>query len=117
MEIYSNPVNKDNEVLIDFIGVNLEASKTTTDIVVRKKAEFFFVLRFFQHLGPFQTDFSGKLRTGTPIMGILSLNNNNMVHDPNYVWQVPSSWSQEEAATVPLPFLFVSNPLLVVGKK
>ena len=55
-------------------------------------------------------DFSGYSRSGHKIMGIAMFDQETQKLSSNQylMWEVPKSWSLEEAATVPLAFTIVS---------
>ncbi|KAJ9584290.1 hypothetical protein L9F63_021359, partial [Diploptera punctata] len=60
-------------------------------------------------------DFSGHLKSGSRIMGIANLDRktNKLAFDQYYMWEVPDSWSLQQAATVPVPYAIAYNALIM----
>ncbi|KAJ3652400.1 hypothetical protein Zmor_018369 [Zophobas morio] len=62
-------------------------------------------------------EFSGKDLRGRRIAGTTSNQgiSSHVIADPGLIWQVPESWTLEEAATVPVVYSTVIYALLMVG--
>lgn len=60
-------------------------------------------------------EYSGVTKSGKRVMGIgtpaLSL---QVLSDPLFTWEIPQSWSLEQAATVPVVYATVSKRFLML---
>ncbi|CAJ0959176.1 unnamed protein product, partial [Mesorhabditis belari] len=63
-------------------------------------------------------EFSGRLRNGRRIMGILPAQAlaTTVVVDREYAWDVPDHWTLEEAATVPVVYTTAYYALIIRGR-
>ncbi|CAH1725990.1 unnamed protein product [Aphis gossypii] len=81
--------NTQNKLTVKYLGLNFK------DLVVEENTE--------NEFGPLE--YSGHIDNKT-IMGITSLDeiSTQIVYDPILSWPIPSTWSLEEATTVPLAY-------------
>ncbi|XP_029343545.1 fatty acid synthase [Acyrthosiphon pisum] len=96
--------NSKNKLTIKYLGLNFK------DIVIEENTE--------NEFGPLE--YSGHIDNITT-MGITSINNmsSQIIYDPILSWPVPSTWSLEEATTVPLAYAmsyYVLNILSTLQK-
>jgi fatty acid synthase len=63
-------------------------------------------------------EFSGRLKDGTRVMGILPAQAlaTSVVLDREYAWEVPNNWSLSEAATVPVVYATAYYALVMRGR-
>ncbi|XP_060835401.1 fatty acid synthase-like [Rhopalosiphum padi] len=81
--------NNKSKLTVKYLGLNFK------DLVIEENTE--------NEFGPLE--YSGYINNKT-IMGITSFENisSQMIYDPLLSWPVPSTWSLEEATTVPLAY-------------
>ncbi|KAJ0175953.1 hypothetical protein K1T71_008127 [Dendrolimus kikuchii] len=77
--------------------------------------------KFIKNNNAFGIDFSGLDKTGKRVMGLVSGGSlaNTVLADPDLLWPVPEYWTLEEAATVPLPYIYAYYCLTMktIGRK
>uniref|UniRef100_A0A7E4UMS9 Fatty acid synthase n=1 Tax=Panagrellus redivivus TaxID=6233 RepID=A0A7E4UMS9_PANRE len=63
-------------------------------------------------------EFSGRLKDGTPVMGILPAQAlaTSVILDREYAWEVPQHWTLAEAATVPVIYATAYYALVMRGR-
>lgn len=63
-------------------------------------------------------EFSGRLKDGTRVMGILPAQAlaTSVVCNTEYTWKVPDTWTLQEAATVPVVYATAYYALVMRGR-
>ncbi|XP_049273356.1 LOW QUALITY PROTEIN: fatty acid synthase-like [Rhipicephalus sanguineus] len=112
---YRSPTDKTSsgEVICDvyYASVNFHDAMIATG---KLPALFYSLATFCTFLG---TEFSGRDQNGRRIMGVLGGKciATMVTADPLAMWEIPDSWTMEEAATVPVAYSTAYYALLVRG--
>ncbi|KAJ8967373.1 hypothetical protein NQ314_002933 [Rhamnusium bicolor] len=87
--------------IVHYLGVNL--SDETLNPAIPKKNKVGNI------------DYSGVTTSGERIMGLAKLDkeNNKLVADPNFTWEVPERWSLEDAVTIPNAYVCAYYMLMI----